>query len=217
MRWVLIAGALLLAIALGLAGGWFLHVHRQARDIRGSATKEFVPTELPPPEPKEPGVAWPTYGYDPERLRFPNGISLAPPFKRVWTFRAQSLVEFPPAVAYGRLYFANNEGVVFAVSAKTGKRAWKFASGRCQAMSPTVDAHTVYVTFLNKPPCNASGRNLDGEVVALWAGSGTVRWRRRIGPSESSPLVRGGNVSPGLPILPRLSMFRCSRPRQEHR
>ena len=34
-----------------------------------------------------------------------------PPFRRVWTFRARSLVEFPPAIAYGRLFFANNAGV----------------------------------------------------------------------------------------------------------
>ena len=112
-------------------------------------------------------------------------------------FRAQSLVEFPPVVAYGRLFFANNAGFVFAISAKTGKRAWKYPSGRCQAMSPAVDRRTVYATFLNRPPCNASGKHLDGELVALWAGSGKVRWRRRIGPSESSPLVDGGYVYVG--------------------
>ena len=130
------------------------------------------------------------YGHDPERLRVATGSSLGPPFTRAWTFHAQSLVEFPPAVAYGRLFFANNDGVLFAVSAKTGKRAWRYVSSRCQAMSPAVDFHTVYATFLNQPPCNASGRH-DGQLVALWAGSGKVRWRKTIGPSESSPLVHG--------------------------
>ena len=93
-----------------------------ARDVKGSSTVEFVPTETVPPKPKEPGVAWPTYGHDPERLRFANGVSLAPPFKVVWTFRARSLVEFPPAVAYGRLFFANNSGTMFAVGAENGAR-----------------------------------------------------------------------------------------------
>jgi outer membrane protein assembly factor BamB len=110
-------------------------------------------------------------------------------------FRARSLIEFPPAIAYGRLFFANNAGVMFAISAKTGKRAWRFPTGRCQAMSPAVAGNTVYATFLNKPPCNATGG--DGELIAFWAGSGRVRWRRLIGPSESSPLLHGGAVIVG--------------------
>jgi outer membrane protein assembly factor BamB len=197
VRRLLLAGALVVLVAFGVGVAYILHVRRQARDIRGSATREFAATEVPHPAPKEPGVAWPTYGHDPERLRFANGVSLAPPFRRAWTFRARSLVEFPPAVGYGRLYFANNNGVLFAISAKTGKRAWKFDSLRCQAMSPAVSEHVVFVTFLNRPPCNASAGKLDGEVMALSVGSGAVRWRRTIGPSESSPLVHGWNVYVG--------------------
>ena len=195
-RLVLVGAALVLA-GVGAGIGYVLYVRHEGRNIRGSATKQFVPTEIPKPVAKEPGVAWPTYGYDPQRLRFPNGVSLAPPFKRLWTFRARSLVEFPPAVAYGRLFFANNAGVVYAISAKTGKRAWRYESHRCQAMSPAVWKHTIYVTFLNHPPCNATGGNLDGEVVALGVGNGKVRWQRRIGPSESSPLVENGTVYVG--------------------
>jgi len=196
-RGLLVAAAVVLVAAIGAGVAYVLRVRHAGRDIRGSSTREFVPTEIPKPVPKEPGVAWPTYGYDPQRVRFANGVSLAPPFRRVWTFRARSLVEFPPAVAYGRLFFANNAGDVFAISAKTGKRAWRYASHRCQAMSPAVSEHTLYVTFLNRPPCNATGGNLDGEVVALAVGNGTVRWRRRIGPSESSPLVEGDTVYVG--------------------
>jgi len=70
-------------------------------------------------------------------------------------------------------------------------------SNRCQAMSPAVDDGTVYATFLNHPPCNSSGDNQQGELVALWAGSGRVRWRKTIGPSESSPVVSGGSVYVG--------------------
>jgi outer membrane protein assembly factor BamB len=199
MKRAAIGAAVVLMVALGLAGGWLLHRHLQSRDIRGSATQEFVPTAIPKPAPapKPLGVAWPMWGVDPERLRFANGISLAPPYRRVWTFRARNLIEFPPAVAYGRLFFANNAGVVFAVNAATGKRVWVYVSHRCQAMSPAVDRNVVYVTFLNRPPCNATRGNLDGEVVALAARSGKVRWRRRIGPSESSPLVQAGLVYVG--------------------
>jgi len=194
-RWLLGGAAVIVVALLAVGAAWYLHVKHAGRDIHGSSTIEFVPAP-PPPKPKEPGVAWPMYGYDAQRLRVATGISLAPPFRRVWTFGARSLVEFPPVVAYGRLFFANNSGVLFAINAKTGKRAWKYKSRRCQAMSPAVDFHTVYATFLNHPPCNASGRR-QGQLVALWAGSGKVRWRKTIGPSESSPLLHGSVVYVG--------------------
>ena len=196
-RLLLVAAAVVVALVVGAGVGYYLHIRHAERNIRGSSTVQFVPTEIPKPAPKPPGVSWPMYGLDQERLRFANGISLAPPFRLLWTFRARNLIEFPPAVAYGRLYFANNSGVLFGVYANTGKTAWTFASHRCQAMSPAVNAQTVYATFLNHPPCNASGGNLDGEIVALNAGSGKVRWRRQTGPSESSPLVRGNDVYVG--------------------
>ncbi len=194
-RWILGGAAAIIAVLLAIGVAYYLHVKNASRDIRGSSTVEFVPT-TPPAQPKEPDVAWPMYGHDPGRLRVGSGLSLAPPFRRLWTFHAHSLVEFPPAVGYGRLFFANNDGVLFAISAKTGKRAWSYVSNRCQAMSPAVDGNTVYATFLNRPPCNAFGTH-QGELVALWAGSGAVRWRKTIGPSESSPLVYGNTVYVG--------------------
>jgi len=196
-RRIAIGMGLVISALAGLAAVYVLHLRDEGKDVRGSSTVEFVTTQRAPPKPKEPGIAWPMWGHDAERLRVASGISLAPPFRRVWTFRARSLVEFPPAVAYGRLYFANNEGLLYAISAKTGKRAWSWDSHRCQAMSPAVDRHTIYATFLNRPPCNSTKPDLDGELVALSAGSGKVRWRKTIGPSESSPLVRGGSVYVG--------------------
>jgi outer membrane protein assembly factor BamB len=198
-RRLLIGAGVAALVLIGLGAGYFLYVRGEQADVRGSSSIEFetTPTPTVPAKPKEPGVVWPMWGYDQQRLRVAPLTKLAPPFRRAWTFRARSLVEFPPAIAYGRLFFANNDGDVFALSAKTGKPAWRFRSGRCQAMSPAVDRGTVYLTFLNRPPCNARGGELDGEVIALWAHNGKVRWRKRIGPSESSPLVRGGKVYVG--------------------
>jgi outer membrane protein assembly factor BamB len=194
-KWILLGAAAAL-LAVVAAGGVFVWIRKhESRNIHGSSTVEFVPTE-PTPKPTNPELAtvpWPTYGHDPERTRFASGVELRPPFRAVWRFRAQSLVEFPPAVAYRRLYFANNAGVFFAVNARTGKRAWRFVSRRCVAASPAVADGRVYMTFLNHPPCNAS-RVRDGEVIAFAAGSGKVVWRRTIGPSESSPLVVGDTV-----------------------
>ena len=194
------AAALLLLAAAGAGGAYLLHLRSESRDVRGSSTEEFVETQEPPPAtaPEIPGITWPTYGYNDERLRTVD-YRHRPPYRIKWRFGARNLVEFPPAIAYGRLYFTNNTGVVFAVNAETGKRAWKHASGRCAAASPAVSNHVVFVVFLNKLPCNRAqdGKRRDkltGEVVAFAAGFGRIRWRRQIGPSESSPLVVDGHV-----------------------
>lgn len=198
MKRSLLASGAAVVIAVGLVGGYVLYRHHQRRNVHGSPTVEFVTTEAArartPAELSE--VPWPMYGYDEERLRFAAGIDLRPPFRRLWTFHAQSLLEFPPAVGYRRLYFANNAGVFLAVSAKTGQRAWRYVSHRCVAASPAVADGLVYMTFLNRPPCNASN-GADGEVVAFKAGGGQIAWRRRIGPSETSPLVANGLVYVG--------------------
>jgi outer membrane protein assembly factor BamB len=195
----LIIAAVVVVLAL-LGGGlaYYLHVKNAARDIKGSSTVEFVTTEAVPPPAPEPGIAWPFYGYDSERLRFLNGSTLAPPFQRVWTFHARNLVEFPPAVGYGRLFFANNEGVLFAIGAKNGRKAWNYDAHRCVAASPALDRHVVFEAFMNAPPCNRPpSAKLTGEVVAFAVGTGRVIWRRTIGPSESSPVVVGGTVFVG--------------------
>lgn len=204
-RRIIFGVVLVVLIALGLVAAYVIHIRHEGRNIRGSSSVEFIPTTTTttpkPPKPSKPavkpGIAWPMYGRDPARLRVATGVDLKPPFRKVWTFHAQSLVEFPPAIAYGRLFFATNAGNVLGISATTGRRAWIYRSGRCQAMSPAVAGQTVYVTFLNKPPCNSSASGLAGQIVALWAGSGKVRWIKTIGASESSPVVSGGVVYVG--------------------
>ena len=180
------AGVLILLVALGGAG--FLYRKHQGRDIRGSSSVEFVKTE--PKQAKEPPhVTWPMYGYDAARLRAPLAFKVHPPFRRapVWTFRARALLEFPPVIAYGRIYIVNNSGTVFGLNQATGKVVWKHRTRRCSAASPAVGDHLVFVSLLNKPPCNAS-HGVDGKVIAFDAETGRIRWQRTIGPSESSPL-----------------------------
>src|SRR5207302_1131917 len=108
-------------------GAAFLYRKHQGRDIRGSSSVEFVKTE--PKAAKEPvGVTWPMYGYDTARLRAPVGFKVHPPFRRApaWTFRAQALLEFPPVIAYSRIYIVNNAGTVFALHQRNGKALWKY-------------------------------------------------------------------------------------------
>ena len=189
MRQWLIGGAIALVLLAGVTAGYVLYKREEAKDVRGSSTEEFVTTEeeepLPPPPPREQlEVVWPLNGYDAERQRV-GPFDLSPPFRRVWTFRARQLLEFPPVIAYGRLYFANNSGVMFAVNAKTGRRAWSVPVGRCVAASPAVANGTVYQSFMNRPPCNSKAKpgRLEGEVIAFAAGFGKIRWRTRIGPT----------------------------------
>jgi outer membrane protein assembly factor BamB len=198
MKWVLAAAIAVVLVLAGAGVAYYLHVKHAGRDVKGSSTVEFVTTEAAPPPPPGPGIVWPTYGHDQERQRFARGIALAPPFRRAWMFRARALVEFPPAVAYGRLFFANNAGVLFAIGAGNGKRAWSYDSHRCVAASPAVDRQVVYETFMNGPPCNRKpSKSLTGELIAFNVGGGRVVWRKRIAPSESSPLVVGGAVIVG--------------------
>jgi outer membrane protein assembly factor BamB len=218
-KWVLAgAGAVVLLLA-GAGAAYYFYERHVSRDIRGSSTEEFVPTEPPPtvpkpaprppttPGPRKPAaltrVDWPTYGFDDRRLRY-RPSKLRPPFRVAWMFRGRHLLEFPPAVAYGRAYIANNPGVLFAVQTATGRTSWRYASGRCTAASPAVADEVVYMAFMNlrrrgSEPCNADPGTpgLDGEVVALEARKGAVRWRKRIGPSETSPLVADGLVYVG--------------------
>jgi outer membrane protein assembly factor BamB len=201
-KWLAALAALILLIA-GLVAGYVVYKRQEAADVRGSSTEEFVATEVEEPVPPPPveetlGVAWPLFGYDPERHRV-GPYELKPPFRRIWTFKARQLLEFPPVIGYGRLYFTNNSGVMFAVNAKTGKRAWKKPIGRCVAATPAVGEHTVFQSFMNRPPCNNKAKpgRLEGEVIAFATGFGKIRWRTKIGPTESSPLLADGRVYVG--------------------
>ena len=203
---------LAVALLLVVAAGWYLHLRSASRDVVGSASVEFVTTDVPagattppplttpaatgPARPTLARVIWPTYGLDNRRLRnFPGGPK--PPFRVLWTFPGGSLLEFPPTLAYGRLTISTNHGRLVSVDAATGKARWTFESGRCVAASPAVARRVIYASFMNRPPCNASGSSLDGQVIAFDALSGKIRWRATVGVNESSPLVSGGLVTVG--------------------
>jgi outer membrane protein assembly factor BamB len=191
---LLIGTAIVVAVAGTIAAFVAVRLH-QGRDVLGSSSVEFSTGETAS-RPRIPGVVWPTFGYDDRHTRVGPG-RLRPPYRTIWTYGARALVEFPPVIGFGRLYFANNSGTLIAINTRTGKRAWKRYSQRCQAASPALTEDMVIVTYLNRRPCNASGSNLDGLVEAFSVGVGGLRWRTRIGPSESSPVVRGQRVYVG--------------------
>ena len=144
--------------------------------------------------PPAPGIAWPTYGYDGARLRNAS-LPLRPPFRRVWTFHGRALLEFPPAVAYGRVYLPTFDGRFYALDAATGRVVWHRQAGRCGWASPAVAAHVVYVTFIGSSECHHARPG--GELDAFATSDGALRWRRELGATESSPLLAGSAVLVG--------------------
>jgi outer membrane protein assembly factor BamB len=196
MRRLVKALAVLAVLLAGAVTAVVIHRLQGEKDIHGSSTFDYVSTEEKA-APLPPHIDWPEYGFESTRTRSVQ-LALRPPYRRVWTYHAGSLVEFPPSIGFNRLYFSTNSGNVTAINMKTGKKAWKYRSGRCVAASPALGTQqhgTVYTVFLNKPPCNAK-RGL-GEVVAFSAGFGKIRWRKTIGASETSPLLVGNTLYVG--------------------
>jgi outer membrane protein assembly factor BamB len=183
-----------LVVAIVVAGVYVVrHLHRRAHLVEGSTTTQFTPT-LPRPVPPAPGVSWPTYGFDDARLRNAS-FRLEPPFRRIWTFHGRALLEFPPAVAYGRIFLPTFDGRFYALRADDGRVVWSRHAGRCGWASPAVSRYVVYVTFVGSSECHHPRRG--GQLDAYAAATGALRWRRELGPTESSPLVVGTAVVVG--------------------
>jgi outer membrane protein assembly factor BamB len=194
MRRRLIAGlvALLALAAAGAAAAWWWN-ERQTKDVRGSADTEFVETEEPGTTRAEEEVReepWPTYGFDLTRTRYAPDFHHRPPYRQLWVVRAGKLIEFPPVIAYGRLYFSTIRGLFRAVDAETGRVVWRKDLKRFSAASPTVGDGMVYQPLLNAP-----GEERDtapGFLVAMDAETGDDVWRFKAGAIESSPLLVDG-------------------------
>jgi len=184
-----------LVILLGGAGSaWYLTRNRFGGDVLGSSSGFNSTQTIRPPKPHE-GIVSPMFGGVPERLHVGVG-HVRPPFRLAWQAGGTSLVEFPPALAFHYLYYATLSGEFIAVSTRTGKRLWDVHVGRCEAAEPAVSTYkggTVYETFLNRQPCRGGTTNpADGLILALAAGRPhTLRWKRNLGASETSPLIVG--------------------------
>jgi outer membrane protein assembly factor BamB len=197
----LIALAIASALGFGVAFGFWLHDYATAEEVRGSPTIEFV-TTLKAPEQKRPRrvvlrLPWPTYGLKVQRTHTATDFKLRPPFRLRWTFKAQHVLEFPPSVAYGRLYVAQQRGRFFAFHHRTGKIVWQRRFNHCSAASPTVAYRVVYHAWMQPLPCARYPRSQRGMITAMAARTGKIIWRFRAGAFETSPLVIGKTLYAG--------------------
>jgi outer membrane protein assembly factor BamB len=194
-RWIIALVAVVLLLVAGVgAAAFVVWKERNPGTIRGSSSTEFDTTEEPGtatrPETQVRDVPWPTYGYDDQRSRYAPQFHLRPPFTKIWERRLHNLLEFPPVVAYGRLYLANNGGRLFALDAKTGKVAWDKRSNHCTAAAPTVADGIIYQPFMDAKPCGEP-RDSPGFIAAFDARTGRELWRFEAGVIETSPLLVG--------------------------
>ncbi|HLX33185.1 MAG TPA: PQQ-binding-like beta-propeller repeat protein [Gaiellaceae bacterium] len=193
-RLTLVAGVVVLLA--GVATAYYVSHHRFGGNVHGSSS-EFNSTDTVPVRPAGPGLISPMFGGVPEHLHVGIG-NVRPPYRLDWISGGTSLIEFPPAVAYGYLYYATLAGNFIATSTKNGQHLWSVPIHRCESASPAVSRlyhGTAFESFLNKKPCGR-GQAIasDGELVAVAAGRPhTIRWRKQIGATETSPTIAGRN------------------------
>ncbi len=191
-RGLLVAAVLLLVLAGAAAAFVLLHEPGDVShpDVEFTTDATTAPRAPPKPQPVDHFV-WPTYGYRADRTRdFGDAPRyLRPSFRRGWTYRSGALLEFPPTIDGGSLYFLDDDGILRAVAKTSGHIRWRAQVGRLAAASPAVGDGRVYAVAL-QGIASATGR-----VAAYRASDGRQVWSKAL-PSraESSPLLRRGTV-----------------------
>jgi outer membrane protein assembly factor BamB len=195
MKRLLFVLLLVVVLLVGAAAGFYYWKSGEVKTKRGSPSVEFKPTEKPGavkrPKKVVNEIPWVTYGYDAARTHFAAPFKLRPPYRPIWTVRTGFYVEFPPAVAYGKVYIPQLKGRFLAVDGRTGKIEWQKRFHNCTAASPTVWRGVVYEPYLPLP-CHYGDRSAKGFIVAMNAKTGRILWRHTTAPSESSPLIVNG-------------------------
>ncbi len=124
-----------------------------------------------------------------------------------WKFEAKSRIASSPAVSGGLVYFETYDGNFYAVDAATGQLKWKFPTAGERRFSAThlhgsqPAAETMpdpWDCYLSSPVVwngvvyFGSG---DGNVYALGAASGALRWKFKTGDVvHASPAIANGTV-----------------------
>lgn len=136
------------------------------------------------PKGKDRSIDWPRFGFDVQRTKFLNVPRVRPPFRKIWKYDQDQLIEFAPIIAGNRLYFIDNDGVFVALNKDTGKVVWKKQLGKLNASSPAYWRGTLLAVNLEPP-----------QAMGVRARDGKVLWKRSLpARAESSPLVIGSTM-----------------------
>ncbi|MBJ7457630.1 MAG: PQQ-like beta-propeller repeat protein [Thermoleophilaceae bacterium] len=172
-----------LVLGLGaLAAILYIWIAGKNSDVT-NANVEFKP----PPQRKalsirEETFTWPIYGFKAARTR-DFTADLDPPFRPLWRFNANQLLEFSPILVRGVLYVVRKDARVYAINAKTGRQIWTHKVGKLSAASPAYSNGRIFVVTLS------------GRMVAMNAKNGNIKWAKNLGSrSESSPLILEDSV-----------------------
>lgn len=165
-RAAIIVLALVAALILGAV--WY-HDQTRKRSRGGSATVEFVPKHGP--KKRAPAsvstVPWPMYGYDAQRTHDAAQFRLRPPYRQLWKVPDYDTLEFPPVVGYGVLFVGDLRGGFMAIDAKRGTVLWRKHFDHCAAASPLIGKNIVYMSYMQRHPCDRYPRTQRGFVVAM--------------------------------------------------
>lgn len=172
-----------LVLGLLLAGGAFAayEITKRPADISnpeaGFEKREIGEQSAKPPKGRR--IDWPRFGYDNERTKFLNAQKIRPPFRKLWKYKQEELIEFAPIIAGKRMYMFDNDALLTTLNVDTGKVVWKKQFGSLNASSPAFEDGVLYVVTLDP-----------GQALAIRANDGKVLWRKSL-PSraESSPIV----------------------------
>ncbi len=122
-----------------------------------------------------------------------------------WKVATDSAITSSPAVADGRVYFGSYDGKFYALDAATGKLAWKFQTGgehrftatHLHGLQPEAETMPDPWDFFLSSPAVWNGAvyfgSGDGNIYALNAASGKLRWKFKTGDVvHSSPAISDG-------------------------
>jgi outer membrane protein assembly factor BamB len=107
--------------------------------------------------------------------------------RTIWRFRA-GVIETPPLLVGGRVYFGSWDHRVYAVDARTGRLDWRFTTGNRVKGGAAFARRTIFAG------------SYDGRLYALDATSGRLRWSAgggALGGLYATPSVANGRVFVG--------------------
>ena len=122
---------------------------------------------------------WPTYRADPQRSSSTRAAVPAA-VTRTWAGRlGKGLAPSPPTAAGGLVFLADDDGIVHALDAATGKARWTAHTAGPVRIPPSIAGRLAYVG------------SADGHVYALEAATGRLVWRFRVAPVDRRIMVFG--------------------------